>query len=620
MDKLVYIYILYDSNLQIFQICQISTEMSLPTSSTGYDPFDYVPLSPMLDQPPASLKRHSSSGHRRRGSRVLATAPVQTTNIEKEDTPLLQDTAKAATFVIASQFFSKMLTFMLNQILLRFVGPKVFGINSLFELIVSTVLLFSRESERLASQRVQISHKPDEYRYEGGVVEGTVSGTAQSVINFGYLPVLIGTPLSVVVVMWYYYRTGTELRYFTDFTLALFIIWLSMVLELLTEPLFALLQYEMKVTSKAKFESIAITARCIVTFIITLLYVWCEWGVSVLAYAIGQFTYSLILAILYLLSAYKMPEKTQFSLLPKFIWKDSNVLEKFILDPKIFDHWKKVWIQLTFKHLLTEGDRFLIGYFSSLTDQGIYALVVNYGSLVARLIFQPIEDSLRVLFTKLLNVSHSSSSLDEKEIEQKISNSNMNTVINVLTKLLRSYFYLSFYAITFGPTVAPFLFKQIVSSNWANSSAPNVLGTYTLYIPFLGLNGALEAFVQSVATGNDLINQSIAMTWFSLIFISSTFIFIKWLKLGAKSFVYANMINMTFRIIWSFNFIKQYFQKNNSNIDLILNNSLPNWSIILSFILISLFQFFYIGKVLKWSELLIPIILILLTLLIILYE
>jgi oligosaccharide translocation protein RFT1 len=40
--------------------------------------------------------------------------------------------------------------------------------------------------------------------------------------------------------------------------------------------------------------------------------------------------------------------------------------------------------QSLFKHLLTEGDKFLVSRFSPLRDQGGYALATNYGMTRAR--------------------------------------------------------------------------------------------------------------------------------------------------------------------------------------------------------------------------------------------
>lgn len=38
--------------------------------------------------------------------------------------------------------------------------------------------------------------------------------------------------------------------------------------------------------------------------------------------------------------------------------------------------------QSLFKHVLTEGDKFILSWVSPLQDQGGYAIAVNYGELI----------------------------------------------------------------------------------------------------------------------------------------------------------------------------------------------------------------------------------------------
>ena len=53
------------------------------------------------------------------------------------------------------------------------------------------------------------------------------------------------------------------------------------------------------------------------------------------------------------------------------------------------------------KHLLTEADKIALSLTSSTYDRGIFAVSNNYGSLVARMIFLPIEESSRIAFSKM---------------------------------------------------------------------------------------------------------------------------------------------------------------------------------------------------------------------------
>lgn len=56
------------------------------------------------------------------------------------------------------------------------------------------------------------------------------------------------------------------------------------------------------------------------------------------------------------------------------------------------------------KQILTEGERYVMTFFSVLSfgDQGVYDIVNNLGSMAARFIFLPIEESFYVFFAKVL--------------------------------------------------------------------------------------------------------------------------------------------------------------------------------------------------------------------------
>lgn len=56
------------------------------------------------------------------------------------------------------------------------------------------------------------------------------------------------------------------------------------------------------------------------------------------------------------------------------------------------------------KQILTEGERYVMTFLNVLSfgDQGVYDIINNLGSMVARFIFLPIEESFYVFFAKVL--------------------------------------------------------------------------------------------------------------------------------------------------------------------------------------------------------------------------
>ena len=222
-----------------------------------------------------------------------------------------------------------------------------------------------------------------------------------------------------------------------------------------------------------------------------------------------------------------------------------------------------IFTQSLVKHLLTQGDTLLIATLASQTAQGVYAMANNYGGLVARLILQPIEESCRNYFSKLLSVSGG------QPPKQHIKEASMS-----LHMVLRLYVLLSLAIITIGPTMAPLLFGYIAGSRWGNSGAGHVLANYCFYIPFLAINGVSEAFVASVATMSEVNRQSIWMLAFSIGFGGAAFVFIHVLDLGANGLVWANLLNMGFRILWSMTFVSRYMRQHDMSFK--IQSILPN--------------------------------------------
>jgi oligosaccharide translocation protein RFT1 len=213
------------------------------------------------------------------------------------------------------------------------------------------------------------------------------------------------------------------------------------------------------------------------------------------------------------------------------------------------------FIQTLFKLLLTQGDTYLISGLASQTVQGVYALVSNYGGLIARLILQPLEEINRNLFGRLLSSSGSSPSKARVMEARK-----------VLLILLRSYILLSICVVSVGPTIAPLLLKIVAGAKFFESGAGDVLAKFCYYIPCLAINGLTEAFVASAATKLEVDNQTRWMIAFSAAFVGAAFVFLKVLGLGAEGLVWANVMNMLFRIIWCATFIEAYLKHHGSSL------------------------------------------------------
>ncbi|TVY43315.1 Oligosaccharide translocation protein [Lachnellula subtilissima] len=411
---------------------------------------------------------------------------------------------------------SRALTFIVNQILLRYLSPELLGISTQLEVYSISVLFFARESLRVAIQRQ--TEEPENGKDKGtkdekvppGHVDGrTAAGKTQAIVNLAHLSIYLGVVFAVILA-WLYLRYTDPIVLQTPYFQGAFKLYsIAAVWELLAEPCFVVVQHKSLIKIRGRAEAVATVLRCLMTCGSAI---WASRNgvdIGVLPFALGQAMYAVSLAL--------------------------SIV----------------------KHVLTQGDTFLITALATPVSQGIYALANNYGGLLARLILQPIEESSRNKFGKLL------STVDGAPSKTKIEEARKDLIM-----LLRSYALLSICVLSVGPTVAPLLLKIVAGSRWTTSGAGDVLATYCYYIPLLAFNGLTEAFVSSVATESEVNRQSIWMLAFSAGFAGSAFLFLRVLEMGAKGLVWANVLNMSFRVIWSTAFITSYLKRHDSTFSL----------------------------------------------------
>ena len=219
-------------------------------------------------------------------------------------------------------------------------------------------------------------------------------------------------------------------------------------------------------------------------------------------------------------------------------------------------------VQSSIKYVLTQGDSILIASLASLQDQGAYALSGNYGGLIARMLFQPIEEASRNLFAKLCApVTVTSSEKSSTAAKSAPSADGVRKASTTLRDILKFYSLVSLVAFSLGPSLAPLLLSIIAGSKWSATGAGDVLGTYCYYIPLLAINGVTEAFVAATADQKELYAQSFWMGGFFAAFAGSAYLFLRVLELGAKGLVWANCVNMGCRIVFNLGFVRRFFAR-----------------------------------------------------------
>ncbi|KAH6605516.1 hypothetical protein Trco_004669 [Trichoderma cornu-damae] len=487
---------------------------------------------------------------------------------------------KGASLLIILQVASRLITFVANQLLLRLLTAPLLGLSTQLEVYYLSILFFARDSLRVAIQRQGIAGAANANSEADDDDDAAAAAAArregQAVVNLGYLAVGLGGIVSVGL-GWMYLASASATTLQTPWLVeSLWLYGVAAMVELLSEPCFVLMQTRLRFGTRAAAESIATFLRCIVVFGSAFWASRKSLDIGVLPFALGQLSYGASLLLVYLASGYRLALATGFSLLPTRLTSSGDVIFSlsYFYKPTISLAGSMV-AQSVVKHLLTQGDTFLISLFSTPEIQGVYALANNYGSLLARLLFQPVEESSRSYFSRLLSSPSPSSGQSSSEAPSSIKEAKRN-----LHTILRLYIILSSLVASIGPFAAPALLSIVAGRLWTSSGAGLVLGTYCYYIPFMGLNGITEAFVASVASEAQVHRQSFWMGIFSAVFATSAFLFMSVLPLGAEGLVYANSVNMLCRTVWSGNFIVNFFKSH--GLDFAPVSLLPKTTIALS--------------------------------------
>lgn len=215
-----------------------------------------------------------------------------------------------------------MLTFIVNQILLRFLSPELLGISVQLELFMISVLYFSRESLRTALQRHTADPAPkkegDNEDVGGLLVEGTLAAQSQTVVNLSLLTVPLGVVFAAALALSYsrsFASSETAAQPYFNHSIALYT--LATLLELVSEPCFALAQQKLLYKLRAGAESAAAFARCVLTCGLTVYAARVapiEGGLGPLPFAVGQIGYAVVLLGVYWWRCFGLARSEGFSM------------------------------------------------------------------------------------------------------------------------------------------------------------------------------------------------------------------------------------------------------------------------------------------------------------------
>ncbi|XP_071082432.1 man(5)GlcNAc(2)-PP-dolichol translocation protein RFT1-like isoform X2 [Haliotis cracherodii] len=211
--------------------------------------------------------------------------------------------------------------------------------------------------------------------------------------------------------------------------------------------------------------------------------------------------------------------------------------------------------QSLLKQVLTEGEKFVMTFLGALSfaDQGVYDVINNLGSMAARFIFQPIEESGNLFFSQLL--------VRGIPIHQQKQDSAL-LCSQVLAYVLKTVTLIGLTILVFGQSYSFLALDLYGGSILSSGAGPSLLRWYCLYVLFIAINGITEGFVFATMSKEDVDRYNRKMFIFSGVFLLSSWLLTKYL--GSVGFILANCFNMLVRILHSVSFIRGYYRQSSA--------------------------------------------------------
>ncbi|KDQ21977.1 hypothetical protein PLEOSDRAFT_1051491, partial [Pleurotus ostreatus PC15] len=406
-----------------------------------------------------------------------------------------------------------------------------------FELLLGTILLLNRKGVRHALLRT-----PQERREHG-------HNTTFSRCRVGEPRLQSDTQLAHLRISSSAWIPGTVTMYA-----------LAVLLELACEPVHNRSVIELKTAVRVRAKGLGVGAKSLMTFLILFydsrLSTKPPGYFTLFAFAGGQMAYSIVL---FVTDAYSYPDTlSRFHLMKLWCALRRNSVGAYF-DLPLLKLSMILNEQFVLKHILTEGDKVVLSCYIPMAEQGGYALAANYGSLIARLVFQPIEETSRVFFAKTLSATPGQSApktiKDESasdEQQNSISLPALKQAAAFLSSILQTQLFLAMPIIAFGHVYLPIVLSFLLPARFLATSAPQRLYAWVYYLPVFAVNGVLEAFVAGTATARDV------MMLFSVIYISAA-IALYQIGYGDVSLVYAKIVGLSMRILYVALFASNYF-------------------------------------------------------------
>nr|CAG4647834.1 EOG090X04LH [Moina brachiata] len=468
-------------------------------------------------------------------------------NTVESNDAVLTGSIKSASYNMLLQIFFRAITFSMNGLVLHHVDKEVLGvINVRLMLLLMTILFISREAFRRAC------------------ISNTREHNWSKVVNLIWLTVPSVSICSLLFCyIWLSWLELPSEKHVQDYQFAVKIFGVSCVIESFVEPVYIFSQAFLYIRWRLFVDLVMMFIR--VGILVGTVIYFPECTIRTTAY--GQLVVSTVLVVFYwaffhfefkkkaeIVKNRELHRNDPLALLPFSSLRE--FLPRNFFSPQGFDGQlaNLTWAffkQGLLKQLLTEGERYVMTVFSVLTfaEQGVYDIVNNLGSMAARFIFLPIEESSYFYFAQKLSRN--------KPLKEHTS-SDIKQISDVLCKLLRALILIGSIIVTFGLSYSHLLLRIYGGSTLIDGPGPLLIKAHSFAVCLMAINGVTEAYAFAAMSSSYLDRYNKLM-----VLLSFTFLFLSWMLskiFGSIGFIIANCCNMGLRIFHSLWFIRRHFQ------------------------------------------------------------
>ncbi|GAB0088530.1 Protein RFT1 homolog [Sergentomyia squamirostris] len=489
---------------------------------------------------------------------------------------ILKSSLQNASFSIIFQILCRCVTFAINAYIVRSVGRDVLGImNVRLLLLESTLLFLSREAtSRAALSATNLQRS---------------SCTWHQLINQMWLTVPICAFLCLpFLYIWLNMLSSVESQYQDQYTFGCYAIAISCVIEMCAEaPVFV-----GQVFCFVKLKVIIDTLHIFVRSLIFIVIVTSNKSIAIYAFGIAQLSSAITIILgnyiffhMYTrsLNHFRVRLKknedkktlleemgSHFDHMDDFPFSGiREMLPRIPRGDKSFNSDLQVLIlsfvkQGVLKQILTEGEKYVMSVSPvlSFSEQATYDVVNNMGSLAARFIFRPIEDSSYFYFTQTIARDVMLRDQDKEKVSEA------RKVLSNVCKVVLSIGLVGF---VFGQSYSGTVLLLYGGRDFVAGGLPELLlRWHSLAIILLAVNGITEGYMFATNTSKEIDGYNYYMAIFSVTFLGLSYQLTN--LLGPVGFILANCTNMIFRIGYSTRFIAQQYHPTGENP---LKKSLP---------------------------------------------